>query len=159
MINFGTTDLLAIFPEITQEVGKKFNYFTRHYELALVPVMHLLIKKAFENIEENPGNWNVTDCTTANVPQVIRILAFNGFILKIDKGKNQWYSDGFTASLTFDDSLYIYGKEEACQDFLRKIIEFAKTLDQNTLMSEAKDLIANSGITPILWEWKQFYGI
>ncbi|MCX6758230.1 MAG: hypothetical protein NTX14_00810 [Candidatus Nealsonbacteria bacterium] len=140
-------------------MGKKFNYFTRHHEFALVPIMHLLIKKAFESIEKNPDGWGVTDSTTANVPQVIRILAFNGHILKIDGGKTQWYNDECTDSLSFDNGLYIYGKEEACQDFLENLLGFAKTLDQNTLMSEAKGLIGNSGILPIPWEWKEFYDL
>jgi hypothetical protein len=121
--------------------------------------MHLLIKKAFEDIEKNPGGWGVTDSTTVNVPQVIRILAFNGNILKIDGGKTQWYNDNCTAFLSFDDGLYIYGKEEACKDFLENLLGFAKTLDQNALMSEAKELIGNSGILPIPWEWKKFYDL
>lgn len=159
MLEFNIDKLLEIFPEIAHEVGNKFNYFTRHHESALVPIMHLVIKKAFEDVENNPAAWGVTDFTTANVPQVIRILAINGSILKIDKGITKWYNEECTNFLSFNDSLYIYGKENACAEFLEKFAQFAKTINQNALMLEAKDLILSSGILPVCPEWKELFNL
>jgi hypothetical protein len=158
LIKLKTDNLLGIFPEIAKKLGEKFNYFTSHHEFALIPVMHVLTKKVFEEFRQNPEKYGITDIAEGYKPQMT-IVAVNGNIVRISVTETELPDEDCDTYWYFNSGLAFEGKETAVSDLLKSITVFAASLDQAGMMEEAKKSIENCGIYPRPKEWKEFYGV
>lgn len=154
-----TEDLMMIFPEIGKAISKRFNLYTKHHELALVPVMHAFIPKIIKDIEENREKYGITDIVSDSQQPKKIILAIDGRIIILHKTAFELSNEDFDTFWYFDDKLFINGNEEVGLQLLEKIKEFSKKLDQSALLKEARQGIIDNDIPRPPRVWKEFYGV